>query len=64
VTIVAVAVNLSISLEQPGKKLALFGSADRHLRLIRDSFEVQVVNRDDQLRLSGEAKQDCGGRIG
>jgi phosphate starvation-inducible PhoH-like protein len=50
-------VNLSISLEQPGKKLALFGSADRHLRLIRDSFEVQVVNRDDQLRLSGEAKQ-------
>jgi phosphate starvation-inducible PhoH-like protein len=50
-------VNLSISLEQPGKKLALFGSADRHLRLIRDTFEVQVVNRDDQLRLSGEAKQ-------
>jgi phosphate starvation-inducible PhoH-like protein len=50
-------VNLSISLEQPGKKLALFGSADRYLRLIRDSFEVQLVNRDDQLRLSGEAQQ-------
>jgi len=50
-------VNLSISLEQPGKKLALFGSADRYLRLIRDSFDVQLVNRDDQLRLSGEAGQ-------
>ncbi len=49
--------NLSISLEQPGKKLALFGSADRYLRLIRDTFDVQLVNRDDQLRLSGAATQ-------
>jgi phosphate starvation-inducible PhoH-like protein len=51
------AVNLSITLEQPSKKLALFGSADRHLRLIRDAFGVQVVNRDDELRLSGETEQ-------
>jgi phosphate starvation-inducible PhoH-like protein len=50
-------VNLSITLEQPSKKLALFGSADRHLRLIRDAFGVQVVNRDDELRLSGETEQ-------
>jgi phosphate starvation-inducible protein PhoH and related proteins len=47
-------VNLSITLEQPSKKLALFGSADRHLRLIRDTFGIQVVNRDDELRLAGE----------
>ncbi len=46
--------NLSITLEQPSKKLALFGSADRHLRLLRDAFGVQVVNRDDELRLAGE----------
>ncbi len=46
--------NLSITLEQPSKKLALFGSADRHLRLIRDTFKVQLVNREDELRLSGE----------
>jgi phosphate starvation-inducible PhoH-like protein len=46
--------NLSITLEQPSKKLALFGSADRHLRLVRDTFGVQVVNRDDEMRLSGE----------
>ncbi len=49
--------NLNISLEQPSKKLALFGSADRHLRLIRDTFGVQVVSRNDQLRISGEGQQ-------
>ena len=46
--------NLSITLEQPDKKLALFGSADKYLRLIRDAFDVQVVNRNAELRLSGE----------
>lgn len=50
-------VNLSITLEQPSKKLALFGSADRHLRLIRDSFKIQIVNRDEELRLAGEPDQ-------
>ena len=49
--------NLSITLEQPGKRLALFGSADRHLRLIRDAFGVQIVNRDDELRVSGDDEQ-------
>jgi phosphate starvation-inducible PhoH-like protein len=50
-------VNLSINLEQPDKKLALFGSADRHLRMIRDTFGVQVVNRNDEIRLSGDRDQ-------
>lgn len=50
-------VNLSITLEQPDKKLALFGSADRHLRMIRDTFGVQLVSRDDELRISGEREQ-------
>ena len=49
--------NLSITLEQPEKRLALFGSADKHLRLIRDTFGVQVVSRDDELRLSGDKDQ-------
>ena len=48
--------NLSITLEQPSKKLALFGSADRHLRLIRDAFGIQIVNREDELRLAGETE--------
>jgi len=47
-------VNLNISLEQPDKKLALFGSADRYLRMIRDAFGVQLVSRDDDVRISGE----------
>jgi phosphate starvation-inducible protein PhoH and related proteins len=50
-------VNLNITLEQPGKKLALFGSSDRYLRMIRDTFGVQVVSREDELRLSGEKEQ-------
>jgi phosphate starvation-inducible PhoH-like protein len=50
-------VNLNITLEQPEKKLALFGSADRYLRMIRKTFGVQVVSRDDELRLSGERDQ-------
>src|SRR4051794_17577406 len=51
------AVNLNITLEQPEKKLALFGTADRHLRLIRETFGVHLVNRDDEIRLSGEREQ-------
>jgi phosphate starvation-inducible protein PhoH and related proteins len=50
-------VNLNITLEQPEKKLALFGSADRYLRMIRDTFGVQITSRDDQVRLSGEKDQ-------
>jgi phosphate starvation-inducible protein PhoH and related proteins len=51
------AVQLSIAIEQPDKKLALFGSADRYLRLIRDTFGVQIVGHDDELRVSGEGEQ-------
>ncbi len=49
--------NLNIAVEQPDKKLALFGSADRHLRMIRDAFGVTLVSRDDELRLAGEKEQ-------
>ncbi len=48
---------LNISVENPEKKLALFGSADRHLRLIRETFGIQLISRDDQLRLTGERDQ-------
>ena len=49
--------NLNISLEQPEKRLALFGTADRYLRMIREAFGVQLVSRDDELRISGERDQ-------
>src|SRR5579862_1246723 len=50
-------VNLFITVEQPDKKLALFGSADRHLRMIRDALGVQLVSRDDEIRLTGQNEQ-------
>ena len=49
--------NLNITLEQPDKKLALYGSADKHLRMIRDAFGVQIVSRDEELRLSGDSEK-------
>ena len=49
--------NLNIVLEQPDKKLALFGSADRHLRMVREAFGITLVSREDELRLSGEKQQ-------
>lgn len=49
--------NLNIILEQPEKKLALFGAADRYLRTVRDALGVQIVSRDDELRISGEKEQ-------
>ena len=49
--------NLNITLEQPDKKLALFGSADKHLRMIRDAFGVQIVARGEELRVTGESEQ-------
>ena len=49
--------NLSIALEQPQKKLALFGAADRHLKMIRETFGVAVTSRDDELHISGEREQ-------
>jgi phosphate starvation-inducible PhoH-like protein len=50
-------VNLSITLEQPDKKLALFGVADRHLKMLREAFGVHLTSRDEELHLSGEQEQ-------
>jgi phosphate starvation-inducible PhoH-like protein len=50
-------VNTSIALEQPEKKLALYGSADRYLRMIRDTFDVQLTGREDEIRITGERDQ-------
>jgi phosphate starvation-inducible protein PhoH and related proteins len=50
-------VQLNIALEHPEKKLALFGSADRYLRMIRDTFGVQVIGRDQEVRILGERDQ-------
>ena len=46
--------NLSITLEQLDKRLALFGSADRYLRMLRDTFGVTITSRGDEVQLAGE----------
>ena len=47
---------LTITLEDAGKRAALFGSGDRHLRLIRGSLGVQISARDGVIRLAGDAR--------
>ncbi|MHC4985849.1 MAG: PhoH family protein [Planctomycetota bacterium] len=47
---------LSITLDEPAKAAALFGPADRHLRMIRDALDVQVFARNGQVKLTGAAK--------
>jgi phosphate starvation-inducible PhoH-like protein len=49
-------VELSITLENPQKAAALFGPADRHLKMIRDTLGVQVFARSGQVKLTGPAK--------
>jgi phosphate starvation-inducible protein PhoH and related proteins len=46
-------VTLTITIENPSRKLALYGTSDRNLRLIRDAFGVQIVARDDTIKLTG-----------
>jgi phosphate starvation-inducible protein PhoH and related proteins len=48
---------LVIRLEEPAKRVSLFGSADRHLRMIRDTLGVKISARDSLLKLSGETNQ-------
>ena len=49
--------NLSITLEQPEKKLGLFGTADRNLRMVRDALGVRLTPRNDELQVVGDREQ-------
>lgn len=44
---------LSITLERPELARALFGSADQHLRMIREAMGVQIFARGGQIKLTG-----------
>ena len=46
---------LTITLDDSAKRATLFGSSDRHLRLIRDAMGVQISARDSTVKLSGAA---------
>ena len=47
---------LSINLEHPPKRGALFGPGDRHLRMIREALGVQLFARADQIHLTGSSR--------
>jgi len=47
---------LTITLDDSGKRAALFGSGDRHLRLIRGALGVQISARNSTIKLSGNAQ--------
>ncbi len=46
---------LTVTIDDVAKRAALFGSADRNLRLIRAALEVQVTARESSIKLSGPA---------
>ncbi|MEL7239524.1 MAG: PhoH family protein, partial [Planctomycetota bacterium] len=48
--------NLTITLDQPEKKLALFGPADRHLKTLRDLLGVQMTVRGEEVKLTGQTE--------
>jgi len=45
---------LIIDLMSPDEALALFGSQDKHLRMIRDRHDVTIVARNGALKVTGE----------
>jgi len=47
---------LTITLEDAGRRAELFGSGDRHLRLIRGALGVQITARDSMVRVSGDPR--------
>jgi phosphate starvation-inducible PhoH-like protein len=42
-----------LEIEDPARRDALYGSADRNLRLVRAAFDVRITARDGMLRVSG-----------
>jgi len=44
---------ITIPIEEPSRRNALYGAADRNLRLIRSAFEVRITARDNMVRISG-----------
>lgn len=45
----------TITIDDPSRVIALYGTADRNLRLIRAAFDVRVSARDGTVHLSGSA---------
>jgi len=44
---------LNIPIEDPSRRVALYGTADRNLRIIRSAFDVRISARNNTVRISG-----------
>ena len=54
----------TVILENDTEASILYGSHDRHLRLVRDSFQIQLVARHGLLKLEGEKERvDTGKEV-
>jgi phosphate starvation-inducible protein PhoH and related proteins len=49
---------VAIELKSLDEARALFGPRDRHLRLVREKYHVQIVARDGQIKVEGEESQE------
>ena len=49
---------VAIELKSLDEARALFGPRDRHLRLVREKYQVQIVARDGQIKGEGDAAQE------
>lgn len=47
----------SINLERMEETVSLFGALDENIRLVEREFDVNIVSRDGELKISGEAEQ-------
>ena len=45
-----------INIERMEEAIAIFGSFDEHMRLLEQAFSVSVVNRGDQLKITGDGE--------
>ncbi|MDO8303168.1 MAG: PhoH family protein [Sedimentisphaerales bacterium] len=48
---------LTIQLDTETRRMELFGPSDKHLRMLRDAFEVHIAAREDAIMLSGDKEQ-------
>ena len=46
---------ITVPIEDPSRRVALFGTADRNLRLIRAAFDIRISARNDTVHISGPA---------
>ena len=45
---------ITISADRMEQIINLFGSMDENIRIIEQEFDVTIVNRDTELKISGE----------